>query len=48
MNVDDGLWTRLVDEHEADRVALGLVPEQRSRRPLAEQPQHPITGGNSA
>lgn len=28
------LWTRLVDEHEADRVALGPVPEQSSRRPL--------------
>jgi hypothetical protein len=31
---DDGLWTRLVDEHRADRVALGSVPTQRSRRPL--------------
>ena len=31
---DDGLWTRLVDEHEADRVALGPVPEKRTRRPL--------------
>lgn len=31
---DDGLWTRLVEEHQADRVALGPVPEQRSRRPL--------------
>jgi hypothetical protein len=31
---DDGLWTRLVDAHQADRVALGSVPEQRSRRPL--------------
>ena len=31
---DDGLWMRLVDEHEADRVALESVPEQRSKRPL--------------
>lgn len=31
---DDGLWTRLVDEHGADRVALGSVPKQRSGRPL--------------
>jgi hypothetical protein len=31
---DDGLWTRLVDEHDADRVALGSVPKQRSKRPL--------------
>jgi hypothetical protein len=31
---DDGLWTWLVDEHEADRVALRPVQQQRSRRPL--------------
>jgi len=31
---DDGLWTRLVDEHEADRVALGSVPKESSKRPL--------------
>src|SRR5262249_54987871 len=31
---DDGLWTRLVDEHDADRVILGSVPKPRSRRPL--------------
>jgi hypothetical protein len=31
---DDGLWTRLVDDHEADRVALRPVPRQKSRRPL--------------
>jgi hypothetical protein len=31
---DDGLWTRLVDEHGADRVTLGSVPKQRSKRPL--------------
>jgi hypothetical protein len=31
---DDALWTRLVDEHEADRVALRPVPEQRRRRAL--------------
>jgi hypothetical protein len=31
---DDGLWARLVNEHEADRVALGPVPEHWSRRPL--------------
>ena len=31
---DDGLWARLVDEHGADRVALGAVPQQRSRRRL--------------
>jgi hypothetical protein len=31
---DDGLWTRLVDEHEAERVVLGPVPDHRSRRPL--------------
>jgi hypothetical protein len=31
---DDGLWTRLVDEHSADRVAVGPVPKQQRRRPL--------------
>jgi hypothetical protein len=31
---DDGLWTRLVDEHDADGVALGPVPEKRTRRRL--------------
>jgi hypothetical protein len=31
---DDGLWTRLVDEHRADRVAFGRIPEHSSRRPL--------------
>lgn len=31
---DDGLWTRLVDEHGADRVALGDVRARRSRRPI--------------
>jgi hypothetical protein len=31
---DDGLWTRLVDGHRADRVALGPIPAPRSRRPL--------------
>ncbi len=31
---DDGLWARLVDEHEADCVSLGSVPDQGSRRPL--------------
>jgi hypothetical protein len=31
---DDGLWTRLVDEHAADGKVLGPVPGQRSRRPL--------------
>ena len=31
---EDGLWTRLVQEHDADRVALGSAPKQRSRRPL--------------
>ena len=31
---DDGLWTRLVDEHAADRVALGSVPKGRSKRPM--------------
>jgi hypothetical protein len=31
---DDGLWARLVDEHDADRLTLGSVPKQGSRRPL--------------
>jgi hypothetical protein len=31
---DDSLWTWLVNEHAADRVALGSVREQQSRRPL--------------
>jgi hypothetical protein len=31
---DDGLWLRLVDEHDADRVALRSLPKRRSRRPL--------------
>jgi hypothetical protein len=31
---DDGLWSRLVDEHEADRVALGPLLNQRRGRPL--------------
>jgi hypothetical protein len=31
---DDGLWTRLVDEHDADRVGLRDVSKQQSRRPL--------------
>jgi hypothetical protein len=31
---DDGLWSRLVDEHGADRVILGYVVKQRRRRPL--------------
>jgi hypothetical protein len=31
---DDGLWTWLVDEHDADRITLGPVPERKSRRPL--------------
>lgn len=31
---DDGLWTRLVDEHGADGVALGPVPKRRDRRRL--------------
>jgi hypothetical protein len=29
---DDGLWTRLVDEHGADRVALRPVPKRTGRR----------------
>jgi hypothetical protein len=31
---DDRLWTRLVDEYDADRVALGSVPKRRSKRSL--------------
>ena len=31
---EDGLWTRLVDEHHADRVVLGPMPEPRARRRL--------------
>ncbi len=31
---EDGLWERLVDEHAADRVALGRVAKPRSRRRL--------------
>ncbi len=31
---EDGLWERLVYEHAADRVALGRVPERKSRRRL--------------
>ncbi|HEV3053981.1 MAG TPA: hypothetical protein VGX45_04950 [Solirubrobacteraceae bacterium] len=31
---DDALWTRLVDRHGADRVALGSGEERRRRRPL--------------
>ncbi len=31
---DDGLWTRLVEEYGADRVAFGSVPERRSKRGL--------------
>jgi hypothetical protein len=31
---DDALWTRLVDQHEADRVAIRPVRKQNSRRPL--------------
>jgi hypothetical protein len=31
---DDALWSWLVDEHAADRVAFGSVPKQPSRRPL--------------
>jgi hypothetical protein len=31
---DDGLWNRLVDEHAADRVGLGPVPDRGRRRPL--------------
>ncbi len=32
---DDGLWARLVDEHDAERVALGPAPQHSSRRRLA-------------
>jgi hypothetical protein len=28
------LWTRLVDEHDADRVTLGSEPKHRNRKPL--------------
>jgi hypothetical protein len=31
---DDGLWTRLVEEHGADRVELQISSPQRNRRPL--------------
>lgn len=31
---DDGLWARLVDEHEADRMALGPARAQSPRRSL--------------
>ena len=31
---DDGLWTRLVQEHDADRVGFEAGSPQRSRRPL--------------
>ncbi len=31
---DDGLWTRLVDEHAADRVALRPVPQHGNNRRL--------------
>jgi len=31
---EDGLWNRLVDEHDADRVCLHVEPKQSSRRPL--------------
>lgn len=30
---DDGLWARLVDEHEANRVSLGSAAKPTSRRP---------------
>ena len=29
----DGLWTRLVEEHDADRVTLQAAPEASSKRP---------------
>jgi hypothetical protein len=29
----DGLWIRLVEEHDADRVALQIAPEASSKRP---------------
>jgi hypothetical protein len=31
---DDGLWMRLVEEHDADRVGLEIGVSERSRRPL--------------
>jgi len=31
---DDGLWTRLVDEHEADRVGFGDVAKRKPTPPL--------------
>lgn len=31
---DDGLWARLVDEHDGDRVVLGSAPDRSRRRPL--------------
>jgi hypothetical protein len=31
---EDGPCTRLVDEHEADRVALGPLSNRSNRRPL--------------
>jgi hypothetical protein len=31
---EDGLWTRLVEEHDADRVALQPASEPSSKRPL--------------
>ncbi len=44
---DDGLWTRLVDEHDADRVALGSVPARRSKR-LRKRPLLLGAGGLAA
>jgi hypothetical protein len=38
---EDGLWTRLVDEYDADRVALGSKPNHGSRR-------HVVAGAGSA
>lgn len=32
---DDGLWTRLVEQHDADRVTLHAGHPPRSRRPVA-------------
>lgn len=31
---EDGLWTRLVDEHDADRVTLATTPKQTHKRPV--------------
>lgn len=31
---DDGLWMRLVEEHDADRVGFGTGASERSKRPL--------------